>query len=35
MNFEKTDVVFVIENSTTLKKYMPELIEDYIQPATK
>ena len=35
MNYERTDVVFVIENSSIFKKYLPELLEDYINPATR
>ena len=35
MSYERTDVVFVIENSSTLKKYIPELLEAYIGPAMK
>ncbi|KAK7086682.1 Mediator of RNA polymerase II transcription subunit 25 [Halocaridina rubra] len=32
MNYDRSDVVFVIEKSISLKKYLPELLEAYITP---
>ncbi|XP_064091346.1 mediator of RNA polymerase II transcription subunit 25-like isoform X3 [Macrobrachium nipponense] len=31
-NYDRTDVVFVIEKSISLKRYLPELLEAYISP---
>ncbi|ROT73196.1 putative mediator of RNA polymerase II transcription subunit 25 isoform X2 [Penaeus vannamei] len=32
MNYDRSDIVFVIEKSVSLKRYLPELIEGYISP---
>ncbi|XP_042206915.1 mediator of RNA polymerase II transcription subunit 25-like [Homarus americanus] len=32
MNYDRTDVVFVVERSASMKRYLPELLEAYIVP---
>lgn len=32
MNFDRTDIVFVVEKSVSMKTYLPELLESYVTP---